>query len=141
MRDMEVPPGSNLHMASGDVDACFFQYKMPPGLRYLFGLPGIKKRYLRADWRDHPMFAGYGLDDSIFLRLIIVPMGWSWSVFFIQMGQSAVLSEIDVDGPWLLNGTSALQVGDGSDGGKPVKSLYIDNFACFSTDRSLAFDC
>lgn len=79
-------------MASGDVDTCFFQYKLPPGLRYLLGLPGIKKRYLRADWRYHPMFADYGLDDSIFLRLTIVPIEWYWSVFFLQVGQSAVLS-------------------------------------------------
>ena len=80
MRDIEVPPGSDLHMASGAADTCFFQYETPPGLRYLFGLPGIKKRYLRADWRHHPMFADYGLDGSIFLRLTIAPMEWSWSV-------------------------------------------------------------
>ena len=93
MRNMEVPPGQSLHFASGDVDTCFFQYRTPPSLRFLFGMPAIKKKYLRPEWRDHAMFGTYGLSDDIHLRFTIVPMGWSWSVFLIQMGQAELLAD------------------------------------------------
>ena len=138
LRDMEVPVGSQCSMSSGDVDCCFFQYRMPVSLRHLFGLPSVKKKFLRPEWRHHERFSHLSDEDVVPLRLTIVPMGWSWSVFLIQLGQPALLEGCEHEATWLINGTRSQLVGNGSDGAIPARALHIDNFACFSTDAALA---
>ena len=41
LAEMECLPSQQLTFASGDVDCCYFQYRLPPAMRSLFGLPMV----------------------------------------------------------------------------------------------------
>ena len=131
---MQCSSGADVHVRSGDVETCFFQYKLPASLRSYFGLPSVKLKFLRKSVRMHPSLAGYGPEDEVDFRLTITPMGWSWSVFLVQLGQADFLDDTVADSDWLLNMVPAPTVGAPWAGGgsSKTKALYIDNYASCS---------
>ena len=70
-------------------------------------------------------------------RMVVLPMGWKWSVYCMQAAQERLLEKTGkpVDAlPWVLPNCTPGHVDD--KGG--FKSLYIDNYAVFSTSEAVA---
>ena len=103
LAEMECLPSQQLTFASGDVDCCYFQYRLPTAMRSLFGLPMVEKRFFDPDLQRLPEIAVLHAQDMVPLRLIVTPMGWAWSVFFVQLGQTNWFSLVLPQASWMSN--------------------------------------
>ena len=126
--DLELSEGQQLWSAEGDVENCYYQYTMPAGLRPLFGLPPIAKKWLPQRVRD---LLPHNAHEATF-RVRVVPMGWSWAVVLVQAANLHQL-RANAGGPrrWLMDRASAPEIS----GDNTASLLYIDNFAALGTSK------
>ncbi|CAK0881998.1 unnamed protein product, partial [Prorocentrum cordatum] len=116
----------------GDVACCFYQFVLPPHLREAFGLPPVPSAALppvarRAAGAPPP-------DGLVRLRLRVVRMGWSWTVYFVQQAMQRILGDV-VPADYLLAECmprAPVQPGSG------VSLIYVDNFAALATSQEEA---
>ncbi|CAK0879805.1 unnamed protein product, partial [Prorocentrum cordatum] len=104
--DLEVPKDTPLYCAGVDVQNAFYQHKLPAYLRSYFCLPKVTAGELgisRLDGRRVPPWA------CLYPQLAVVPMGWSWALFFVQKAHERTL------------------------GAHPL--VYVDNVLVAGTDR------
>eukprot|EP00959_Pyramimonas_sp_CCMP1952_P013363 281840-Pyramimonas_sp.AAC.1 len=79
---LAVPEGKSLHLAQMDVDNAFYRVATPPGLRDYFVLPAVDLDVLRAERPD--LCAQLPAWRKASPRLVVLAMGWNWSLFFCQ---------------------------------------------------------
>ena len=70
------------------------------------------------------------------LRFIVTPMGWAWSVFFVQLGQTNWLSPVLPPASWMSNYVPMASFAENPGDRTVTKSLYIDNYAAFGTSTN-----
>ncbi|CAK0809115.1 unnamed protein product [Prorocentrum cordatum] len=128
---MSIPPDSQLHMAGGDVECCFYQCALPEAFRHLFGLMPVEARFLDKAWQQRLNVSGHHLVQR---RVRVVPMGWSWATCLIQRVHLHHFGNLPVQLPWVVDKMKSANFGIHKGG----NALYIDNFACFATDAGLA---
>ena len=116
-------------MAQGDVERCFYQFAMPYRMRRYFCTPAISARSLPGRLR---MMLGVGPDDQVRFQTRVVPMGWSWSVAWVQAAHEEVFLRPGMPGPWLLDKHLSRELRHGL--AVAAKALYIDSFAAFGCD-------
>ncbi|CAK0798858.1 unnamed protein product, partial [Prorocentrum cordatum] len=75
-----LEPSDELCLSQVDVEACFYRMRAPPGMEEVFVLPPLDCGALR---RVRPDIA-VGGDVTCSPLLIVLPMGWNWSLFFCQ---------------------------------------------------------
>ena len=106
---VSVPAGSTLYCAQSDIKDYFYSLALPSSLQSLFCLPALPRSEV-ATWginsTDLPETSSSGW---IWPRLRVVPMGWSWAMYFAQRAPSTSLFA----GHWTGNGPS-------SGGGSPI---------------------
>ncbi|CAK0838344.1 unnamed protein product [Prorocentrum cordatum] len=73
-------PNDELCLSQVDVEACFYRMRAPPGMEEVFVLPPLDCGALR---RLRPDIAISG-DLTCSPLLIVLPMGWNWSLFLYQ---------------------------------------------------------
>ena len=132
---LEAAAGQPIHLASGDVEVCFYQYSLPEALRPYFGLKPIRDHMLPkslANKLDRSLMVG----GRAFFRVRVVPMGWSWSVFFVQTAHTFQMRSVRPEDPWLIDKRPCSCV----EAHNTSKVLYIDNFAALSGSRQMADD-
>lgn len=78
---VEMGEDASLYCEQGDVQCCFYQFLLPEWIQEFFGLPEIEARYRPADMQRALGVTGATM---VSLLLRVVPMGWSWAVYFIQ---------------------------------------------------------
>jgi hypothetical protein len=87
-----VPEGATPYVASGDVSNAFYRLAVPDELGGLFTLPCVDASLV--GFPDTP----YGISKAgelLLPVLTVLPMGWSWSVFFCQsVVENAVRAEV-----------------------------------------------
>ncbi|CAK0877595.1 unnamed protein product [Prorocentrum cordatum] len=94
---LRTEPTSSLNRAQADVDRAFYRVKLPDKMDEHFSLPSVHLGTLRqlADEAGIDM----GLPEARFgLPLLqVLPMGWSWSLYFCQrlLGAAVLRSGID----------------------------------------------
>ncbi|CAK0839371.1 unnamed protein product, partial [Prorocentrum cordatum] len=81
---LEVPMGQELHLAQADVDSAFYRIGLPRGAQEMFvlravHLPTLLK--LRPDLSDQ---LPPGIEAWASPCLEVLPMGWTWSLYFCQ---------------------------------------------------------
>ncbi len=123
---LEVGPGERLHAVSADVECCFYQFGIPPWLRPYFGLPEISLRFLPPRLRQ--AVRAHAEAGAVSFRARVLPMGWAWSVFFVQAAHRHVLRGVLADSRWLTDKVPMHQI----TAEKPAKLLYIDNFCALA---------
>ncbi|CAK0856032.1 unnamed protein product [Prorocentrum cordatum] len=75
-----LEPNDELCLSQVDVEACFYRMRAPPGMEEVFVLPPLDCDAIR---RLRPDIA-IGGDVTCSPLLIVLPMGWNWSLFFCQ---------------------------------------------------------
>ncbi|CAK0901668.1 unnamed protein product, partial [Prorocentrum cordatum] len=75
-----LEPNDELCLSQVDVEACFYRMRAPPGMEEVFVLPPLDCDALR---RLRPDIA-IGGDVTCSPLLIVLPMGWNWSLVFCQ---------------------------------------------------------
>ncbi|CAK0874888.1 unnamed protein product [Prorocentrum cordatum] len=130
--NIELQAGGRLFVAQGDVTCCFYQFLLPVHLREAFGLPPVP-------WAALPLAARRLVgapppDGLVRLRLRVVPMGWSWAVYFIQHAMMEILRPCAPADRWLAQYVPREPVCPGSG----TSLIYIDNFAALGTSPTEA---
>ena len=74
--------GSNLNIAEIDIECAFYRIASPPGLSKLVVLLPLRRAYLIAKCLDFS-------SSLVSRRLIVLAMGWNWSLFFCQAAVEA----------------------------------------------------
>ena len=82
---MQVPEHSQIFLATADIQACFYQCQIPADMSSFFGLPSVsgwEARQLGVDlWEDGTAITDL---DRVYFGLTVLPMGFSWAMWFIQ---------------------------------------------------------
>ena len=104
---------------------------IPEWLSYYFGLPSVTASELRSIGVDVGSVPG---TTKFFPLLSVLPMGWSWSVYFCQCCHENVLIRAGVARPdrELMDFT----VTPSLKGGEPVWMGYVDNSIIGGTDSA-----
>ena len=131
LADLDCSGVSRMYKSQGDISVCFYQMGLPEYLRIFFGLPAVAAKHLPRWLRRKLKCSG---DDLVGMRLRVVPMGWSWAVWFVHGYLTSVLERSLPGSPGLyhllpcppLSTEVAHKVG------------YIDNFGGVSGSESLA---
>ena len=83
------------------MECCFYQFLLPVALQVCFGLHPILGRWLSKRLRKA---LGIRRHDMVQFCLTVVPMGWSWAVWFIQM---ALVHNVSLSAEAKLSGAVA----------------------------------
>ncbi|CAK0801212.1 unnamed protein product, partial [Prorocentrum cordatum] len=127
--DLEVPKDTPLYYAGVDVQNAFYQHKLPAYLRSYFCLPKVTAGELgisRLDGRRVPPWA------CLYPQLAVVPMGWSWALFFVQKAHGRTLGQRDALRP---DRRAVDFVPVPSPLEEPIHSLCVDNVLVVGADR------
>ncbi|CAK0900473.1 unnamed protein product, partial [Prorocentrum cordatum] len=81
-RGLRIQPADQLRLAQMDVEAAFYRIQCPPGLEEMMILPRIRRQDLLAARPDIDLD---GVGGKVLApRLLVAPMGWSWSLCFCE---------------------------------------------------------
>ena len=130
---LSMERSQTLYTAQSDIKDYFYSLRLPTFLQPFFALPPIPSQ-LMQQWGVDAKAGGLGsYDDMIYPQFGVVPMGWSWAMFFAQrvhqtqalfasgLGMSRVLAE----------GLPAPSLDDG----EPCILAYADNLNVIGTDK------
>eukprot|EP00438_Fugacium_kawagutii_P021515 Skav212741 [mRNA] locus=scaffold1199:108583:113900:+ [translate_table: standard] len=81
MSRMQLPPGERLYTASADLQNAFYTMAMPEPLRKYFGLKRITAGTLGLQQLNGVTL---GSGQWVYPRVTVVPMGWSWAMWWCQ---------------------------------------------------------
>lgn len=129
LSDIEVPAGRGLKLASGDIDACFYQYELPGDLRPCFMQPEVERRLLKSSFPKKLGLEAQG--PAVSFQARVVPMGWSWAVYLMQAAHHKVLRSVASGHAWVVDKVPAPPLTQGS----VLKVLYIDNVAAIALEE------
>ncbi|CAK0823926.1 unnamed protein product, partial [Prorocentrum cordatum] len=122
-------PGDKLFLSQVDVDNAFYRILLPPGLSRRFVLPAVSRRALLA--ARPGLVLPEGGEISGFLR--VLPMGWTWSLYFCQsMVETAVRRSGFPDSRLVRDRHTTLDVRSGK-----VAAVYVDGAAILGTDSTM----
>jgi len=108
---IELGPDERLFIRQGDVTCCFYQFLLPASLRGFFGLRPVPWRSLPQAMRER--LGPEPADGMVRFRLRVVPMGWSWAVFFVQEAMLHILRSAVGDFQVLAQNRPAAPLGPG----------------------------
>ena len=89
---VECQAGSQLHLKTGDVEVCFYQFHTPIWVRNRMCMVPIKLRHCSSSIRE--AFAHLSLDTMVTFRVRVLPMGWTWSVVLVTRALQARMASI-----------------------------------------------
>ena len=81
---VNVPPGSTLYCAQSDIKDYFYSLALPSSLQSLFCLPPLPRSEVMAWGVSSPDLPEALSSGWLWPRLRVVPMGWSWAMYFAQ---------------------------------------------------------
>ena len=88
LADLDCSGVSRMYKSQGDISVCFYQLCLPEFLRVFFGLPTVGAKHLPR-WLRRKLRCSD--NDQVSFRLRVVPMGWSWAVWFVHGYLTSVL--------------------------------------------------
>ncbi len=94
--EVEADSGEHLWVSQADVQDCFWQCAAPHELARWFGLDSLPGHVLQS-W-DVDAVEGQAVEAGEHIRPILncLPMGWSWSMWFVQqLHEQLVLEHFD----------------------------------------------
>ena len=126
MSRIQASPEEPLYMASADLQNAFYTIEMPTGLRKFFGLRRIRAGQLGIDLVEG---ASVQPEQWIYPRVRVVPMGWSWAMWWVQN-----LSE-RICGRTGLTESERLRDGQSAPTGHFWHIQYVDNLRVFGRNK------
>ena len=133
-----VDGGEKVYTAQSDIKDYFYSIGLPEYLYNFFCLPAIRPSLLRRLAQQHGLvideLQGLGDEEPIYPQMKVVPMGWSWAMYFAQrirqhqvmLGTGAKPEQVLADGrpaPSLSQGV-------------PLLVPYADNLNVIGTDQT-----
>ena len=95
LAQVEVPPEETLFVAQCDVKDFSYHLKIGPGLGRYFSLKPLRVGDVRAARPNMELPAGsLGYDDMIYPHLMVMPMGFSWAMYFAQRAHDTCLLRV-----------------------------------------------
>ena len=128
---IELGPEDRLYTAQCDVSNCFYNLGLPVELRRYFGLMSVRAGDMGID-----TFQGkaVGADHLLYVRMCVVPMGWSWALWWAQgIAERAAHVAGHDDGTRLRDGRRVPDLA-----GEGVHVQYVDNYAALSLHPEVA---
>ena len=136
LSQLEVGDVGPVFLCTGDVEVAFYQYSIPTWLQQHFVLPEIRLKFLPVAVQRR--LGHLSSNGRLNFAVRVLPMGWSWSVYLMQMAHRRMLNPL-ADMPWVgdKRATPAFGVSDDLplDAKRGVRMLYIDNFGVLSVDQ------
>ena len=129
---VHVPEGHPLFVAQCDVDCAFYRIRSPPGLEWMMRLPPVDSAALRScvpEISDLPSGA------KISPCLTVLPMGWSWSLYFCQLAVSQVVINSGFSAEQLL--LDRIPAPDLDLPESTAAAVYVDGAAVLGTQSSV----
>ncbi|CAK0837915.1 unnamed protein product, partial [Prorocentrum cordatum] len=81
-RGLKIPASHNLSLSQVGIEAAFYRIGVPPGLDEMFVLPAVPVDALLEALPEVDI--GSRLGGKVSPLLAVLPMGWSWSLYFCQ---------------------------------------------------------
>lgn len=130
---LSVERSQTLYTAQSDIKDYFYSLRLPSFLQPFFALPPIPC-HLMQQWGVSAELGGLGsYDDMVYPQFGVVPMGWSWAMFFAQrvhQNQALISSGLGMS-RILAEGLPAPSLDDG----EPCILAYADNLNVIGTDK------
>ena len=129
---LELDAGEPLCLAQLDVSNAFYQMRVPAGLEDYFVLPAVDADVFREVC---PQFAGAVPDFGTFSPLLrVLPMGWSWSLYFCQSMVEAAVIQAGFPHEDLVRDRHAQKAIDTT----CLAAVYVDGVAVLATKPEIA---
>ena len=132
---MEIPEVGHLWLAQMDVDNAFYRIRLPAGAESYFRLPQVRRDLLCDLLRDDSTFSAELLPQEAHITpcLLVLPMGWSWSLYFCQHIVCGAVAQAGVRTDQLfLDRQPCPNLADQSVG----VATYVDNVGVLGTDSA-----
>ncbi len=125
---IECAAQQEIYFAGGDIDNAFYRISIPPAAAPFMTLPRIKAKYLA-----HPMVNGrrVGGETWIVPELLVLPMGWTWSLWYCQTMHEHLLAHHGIPRDIQVQDRKALAPLSGSE---ICGAIYVDNFMVVGHD-------
>ena len=138
----EVPRSALPELTFGiaDIEDCIRRLQIPPWLSCYFALEEVPACVLQkvGGGGSYPAGSRAGVQ----LGWAVLPMGFSWSLFFAQAVSQHVagmsLRQVGLPSEGVDDVGPTTVLGGASEDGQLKHYVYVDNLGCFSTDRATA---
>ena len=128
LASIEARDGEEFYMAGGDIECAFYRMSIPKQAERFMTLPSIKAKYMNIS-----ELHGTNVDPETLItpRLLVLPMGWSWSLWLCQSvheraGELGGLS----DSTPILDKKTPVPL----DSHDSQHAIYVDNFLVLGHD-------
>ena len=124
------------HFGSTDVADCFHRMRIEPPLSEWFSYPpGTAKEFnMQGQWLNGRRLLG---SDRLWPCVGALPMGWAWSLFFVQINNVGLLSQVpSMHGSQLMTDRGKSVVLRKEGGGWHY--VYVDNVGLFCDKKETA---
>ncbi len=128
---LEVESPEPIQVSQSDVQAASYRIGLAPGLEDYFVLQEVRTDLIPGLTSSER--AELGATCSPCMQ--VLPMGWSWALFFCQ---AAVAACMEVSGSPVTSVVSDRSPPVVLSSGDVASAVYVDNFAAVSTDGGLA---
>ena len=130
---LQLTPGAQFHMAQLDVENAFYRIRVPPDADHFFILPPVSIKHLRAEGAAIPEQLASCATASP--SLLVLPMGFSWSLYFCQALIEARVIASGVESCHFIRDRHTLPT---LLPGHIFCAVYVDNVCMISTEAGLA---
>ena len=145
---VEIGPGEQLYIASGDISNAFYGMAIPESLGSRLTLPTARAAHVS---RKHLSSLDVSDVEAVIPCLTVLLMGWSWSLHLCQRVVSHCMAQTLEPGAMIVDKSPGLLLaGQGSQRDRPTGdsrqpscfkaagAVYVDNFAVLSTCQKYA---
>jgi hypothetical protein len=130
---LQLTPGAQFHMAQLDVENAFYRIRVPPDADHFFILPPVSIKHLQAEGVTIPAELASCVTASP--SLLVLPMGFTWSLYFCQALIEARVVASGVDSCHFIRDRHTLPT---LLPGQVFCAVYVDNVCMISTEAGLA---
>ncbi|CAE7480442.1 ANK1 [Symbiodinium natans] len=130
---LEIPLGEDLFIAQSDIKDYFYSLRLPHELQPFFCLPAIPVQAIHAWGVANKDWTGASVEGLVFPAFRVVPMGWSWAMWWAQrVHQVQALIGAGLSDARLVR---ADRPAPDLSGGEPAVIAYADNLNVTGTDE------
>ena len=128
LTSIETNPDETIWFAGADIADCFYRLEVPLGLDEYFSLPGILGSEVEAIARKHRL----PLRAKLVPCLKVLPMGWSWSLYFAQQVHEARILKCGFEARQFIRDKVP---GSKLDAESDKVAVYVDNHLVMGESR------
>ena len=89
LAELSIPPGEKVYVSTSDIKGCFYSMAAPEWLHPYFFLPKLSK----AEGVAVGLIEESWSLPHVVPQFCVLPMGWSWSVYFCQSSHEFMVAQ------------------------------------------------